>query len=234
MDYKQSPVKRLSFEIYQSYKKYISGEEALSEVYSRLIDGSPLHPMLVQDFLHKIYTKEIIRMLLKVPYKDIEYEALKFTKSGSNFGLSKKVFAEPDKMIERDIIINIHSEIGEQALMAGSYLAEALTKKSYKGISSSGIELNNLSTDFEDTSAFDRLLKKDFLIVFSFNSLYATDHRKRWVGNLFQQARLNRVPVILTSKKRLEMAEYNVVNIRLSDKSKNEAQVIDEIFGKDK
>lgn len=217
---------------YQLLKKYIIGSEAILTSYDLLKNHNiSIHRQLIRDDIKKIYEKEKLGQMIfttKLPHKGVELSDLKPTKTGDNIKQCKSIITNINKIIGRGVILNLYSEVGEQANMAGSHITELLLK-SHKGITTNGIEINQRSTDFND-NPIEEFLKKDFLTIFSVDSVFATDYRKQFMLGLYEKAKLDNIPIIVTSKKKMEMKGYHVINVRLTDMKKNEQELIKEIF----
>lgn len=192
-----------------------------------------IHFTLMKPELKEIFEKERIGMIfnkLQLPYKDVEFSALKPTRTADNPKLFKQVINNLPKMLDKPIILNLHSEIGEQANLCACYITEQLIK-THKGKSTNGIALNQVSTDFSESNAIEDLLSADFLTIFGINTVYATDYRKAFVNNLYEYAKLNNKPIIISNNVELKLPQFKVINLRLSDKQKNVQELITEIFG---
>lgn len=192
-----------------------------------------IHFTLMKPELKQIFEKERIGMIfnkLQLPYKDVEFSALKPTRTADNPTMFKQVINNLPKMLDKPIILNLHSEIGEQANLCACYMTEQLLKIT-KGKSTNGVALNQVSTDFSESNAIEDLLSADFLTIFGINTVYATDYRKAFVNNLYEYAKLNNKPIIISNNVELKLPQFKVINLRLSDKQKNVQELITEIFG---
>ena len=192
-----------------------------------------IHFTLMKPELKHIFEKEKIGVIfnkINLPYKDVEFSALKPTRIADNPKLFKQVINNLPKMLDKPIILNLHSEIGEQANLCACYMTEQLLKTA-KGKSTNGIALNQVSTDFSESNAIEDLLSADFLTIFGINTVYATDYRKAFVNNLYEYAKLTNKPIIISNNVELKLPQFKVINLRLSDKQKNVQELITEIFG---
>ena len=192
-----------------------------------------IHFSLMKPELRLIFEKEKIGMIfnkISLPHKDVELSILKPTRTGDNQTMFKQVINNLPKIIAKPVILNIYSEIGEQANQCACYITEQLMKTN-KGRSTNGIAINSISTDFSETNSIEELLSGDFLTIFGINTIYATDYRKAFVSNLYEYAKLHNKPIIISSNVELKLPQFKVINLRLSDKQKNVQELITEIFG---
>lgn len=183
--------------------------------------------------LRQIFEKEKIGMIfnkISLPYKGVELATLKPTRVADNQTMFKQVINNLPKIIAKPVILNIYSEIGEQANQCACYITEQLMKTN-KGRSTNGIAINSISTDFSETNSIEELLSGDFLTIFGINTIYATDYRKAFVSNLYEYAKLNNKPIIISNNVELKLPQFKVINLRLTDKQKNVQELITEIFG---
>ena len=167
---------------------------------------------------------------ISLPHKDVELSTLKPTRTGDNQTMFKQVINNLPKIINKPVILNIYSEIGEQANQCACYITEQLMKTN-KGQSSNGIAINSISTDFSETNSIEELLSGDFLTIFGINTIYATDYRKAFVSNLYEYAKLHNKPIIISSNVELKLPQFKVINLRLTDKQKTAHELVAEIFG---
>lgn len=192
-----------------------------------------IHDLLDKQILIDILNKEEIRVSIlnrvNLPYKDIKLDQLHFTKTGSNIKDSKEIIKNISKIKNKPIILNIYSNIGDQALMCSSHITEQLIKAGLNPRLTSGIELNKISVDFESSKDVD-LLDKDFLVINSINSLYATDYRKSYIKNLYEEAKLKKIPIILSSNCELSDVNFKILNIRLTDEKPTHEAVLKELL----
>ena len=192
-----------------------------------------IHDLLDKQILIDILNKEEIRVSIlnriQLPYKDIKLDQLHFTKTGTNIKDSKEIIKNISKIKNKPIILNIYSNIGDQALMCSSHITEQLIKEGLNPRLTSGIELNKISVDFESSKDVD-LLDKDFLVINSINSLYATDYRKSYIKNLYEEAKLKKIPIILSSNCELSDVNFKILNIRLTDSKPTHEAVLKEFL----
>jgi len=224
----------ITLQQYSLLKKYISGIPALLYAYNSLINtGKVVHRNLVSQELHEIILKENIVMSIfnkvSCPFSNVLESDLTVTASPENLKKYRGVTQHINSLINKGYIINCYSEVGEQANMLATYLTEMLIGKGYKGISTSGIGINKTSVDFENSNSINDLLVKDFLTIFSANSVLVTDFRKNFLENLYTQAKLDKKPIILSSKTEFKDKSYNVINIKLNEQYKNEMELISEL-----
>lgn len=217
---------------YSLIKKYVSGYNCINKCYELLTAGMGIHEQLLSEELKIVLEKEtIMNSIFKIhlPYKDVKEEDLKPTRSKDNYKNFKNVVNNIDGIIGKPVILNIYSNLGEQATMAVCYLTQILSKK-YRAKTTNGIEINQKSVDF-DSGGVSELLKNQFLVVFSVDKVFTTEHRKQYLDNLYSLAKLQNIPIILSSKKELKNTEYRIINLRLTDDVKNEMELIIETFG---
>ena len=168
---------------------------------------------------------------IQAPFKDVALTDLHITNSGDNLKKGKEVIKHIDNLIGKGYIINAYSDVGEQSAMFATYLTELLIKK-YKGKTITGLTINSKSVDFNDTNAINDFLSTDFLTIFNIQSVFVTDFRQNFLDNLFTQAKLDRKPLIISSKTEMKSKEYKVINIKLSEKYKNEMELIEMLSDK--
>ena len=116
-----------------------------------------IHFSLMKPELRLIFEKEKIGMLfnrLNLPHKDVELSTLRPTRTGDNQTMFKQVINNLPKIINKPVILNIYSEIKEQANQCACYITEQLMK-SNKGRSTNGIAINSISTDFSETNSIE-------------------------------------------------------------------------------
>lgn len=222
---------------YNNLKRFSCGISGIIFQYNFLKQNQAkklgVHFTLMKDELSQIYKKETIGMIfnkISLPHKDVELSTLKPTRTGDNQTMFKQVINNLPKIIAKPVILNIYSEIGEQANQCACYITEQLMKIT-KGRSTNGIAINSISTDFSETNSIEELLSGDFLTIFGINTIYATDYRKAFVSNLYEYAKLHNKPIIISSNVELKLPQFKVINLRLSDKQKNVQELITEIFG---
>lgn len=228
---------------YNLLKKYVLGYEMLIRAYQSVKKGIKLHQILDKDILNNILkTQEIkLSILNKVtlPFKNIKLEDLKIAKAGhkdigqednvTNTQKTKGALKNIIKIKDKPIIINCYSKIGDTSLKAGVYLFEKLTENKIIGRVITGLDLNRISVDFDNSISYD-LLDKDFLLINSFNSIYATDYRKQFIENLFEEARLKNKPIILTNNEPLINKKFKVFNLNFLDNADTHSQVLKEFL----
>ena len=218
---------------YNLIKKFALGSEMTLRLHKAIKAGIKIHDLLDKEILQKYLTKQEIRMSIlnriQLPYKDIKLEQLHFTKTGSNIKDSNEIIKNITKIKNKPIILNIYSNIGDQALMCSSHITEQLIQSGLNPRITSGIELNKISIDFESSKDVD-LLDKDFLVINSINSLYATDYRKSYIKNLYEEAKLKKIPIILSSNVELINPNFKILNIRLNDLKKTHEEVLKEFL----
>lgn len=192
-----------------------------------------IHDLLDKQILIDILNKKDIRVSIlnriQLPYKDIKLDQLHFTKTGSNIKDSKEIIKNITKIKNKPIILNIYSNIGDQALMCSSHITEQLIQAGLNPRITSGIELNKISVDFESSKDVE-LLDKDFLVINSINSLYATDYRKSYIKNLYEEAKLKKIPIILSSNCELSDVNFKILNIKLTDEKPTHEAVLKELL----
>lgn len=231
----QTEFRNLSITIseYNLIKKFALGSEMTIRLYRALKAGIKIHDLLDKQILINILNKEIIKMSIlnrvNLPYTNIKLEDLAFTKSGTNIKDSKAIIQNIEKIKNKPFIINIYSNIGDQALKCSSYITEKLISAGLSPRLSSGIEINSLSVDFDSNNSVD-LLDRDFLVINSYNSIYATDYRKNYITNIFESAKLKNIPIILSSNCELTNPNFKVLNIRLTDSKKTHEELIKEFL----
>lgn len=223
----------ITLQDYNLLKKYSLGSEMTLRLYKANKAKIKIHDLLDKQILIDILEKEEIRLSIlnkiQLPYKDVKLEDLAFTKTGTNIKDSKEIIKNITKIKGKPIILNIYSNIGDQALLCCSHITEQLIQAGLNPKITSGIELNKISVDF-DTSRDVDLLDKDFLVINSINSLYATDYRKSYIKNLYQEAKLKKIPIILSSNCELSDVNFKILNIRLTDTKPTHEAVLKEFL----
>ena len=223
----------INLQEYNLIKKFALGSEMTLIIYKANKAKIKIHDLLDKQILIDILEKEEIKMSIlnkvHLPYKDVKLEDLAFTKSGTNIKDSKEIIKNITKIKGKPIILNIYSNIGDQALMCSSHITEQLIQAGLNPKITSGIELNKISVDF-DTSRDVDLLDKDFLVINSINSLYATDYRKSYIKNLYEEAKLKKIPIILSSNCELSDVNFKILNIRLTDSKPTHEAVLKEFL----
>ena len=218
---------------YNLLKKFTLGSEMLTRAYQSVKRGIKLHQILDKDILEQTIKQKEIRLSIlnrvHLPYTNVELKQLKIGKAGTNYQDTKSILANITKIKGKNIILNIHSPIGDEALKATSYIFEQLTQSGLKGRITTGIELNKLSVDFNNEMALD-LLDKDFLVINAFNAIYATDYRKNFIDNLFQEAMLKKIPIILSNNVELSNLNYKILNSKFLDDKPSHTQVLKELL----
>ena len=222
---------------YANLKKFSCGRTSVVYLYTFWQQNQHkklgIHFSLMKPELRQIFEKEKIGMLfnkLNLPHKEVELSTLKPTRTGDNQTMFKQVINNLPKIIAKPVILNIYSEIGEQANQCACYITEQLMKIS-KGQSTNGVAINSISTDFSETNSIEELLSGDFLTIFGINTIYATDYRKAFVSNLYEYAKLHNKPIIVSSNVELKLPQFKVINLRLTDKQKTAHELVAEIFG---
>ena len=237
---------------YTNLKKFSCGISGIIFQYNFLKQNQAkklgVHFTLMKDELSQIYKKEQIGMLfnkVNIPHIGVELSQLKFSKitakkgiettvinlpKEDNVTLAKRVISQLPLMIGRAVIVNFYSEIGESANLAASYVTEQLAK-TYKAVTTNGIELNKLSVDFNNQTGLEELVSKDFLTIFALNSVFSTEHRASYMENLYTLAKLKKVPIITSSNSELRLPQFHVINLKLTDKQKTAHELVAEIFG---
>ena len=167
----------------------------------------------------------------KLPFKDVRAEDLHPTKSGKNAQYIKHFINNPETILGKGCVINIHSVIGEEACMLASLLAQKLLQLG-KGYITNGVEINKESVDFDGGAKIEDFVKKDFIVIFSIDSVYSTDFRDNFLNNIYDLAKLKNVPIIRVSKKEYKNNTLNVINLKLNDTVKTEEQLMFEFMNK--
>lgn len=223
----------ITIQDYILLKKFTLGSDQLIRAYRSVKSKIKLHSILDKDILTTHLKKEIIKVSIlhkiNLPYKNIKLEDLAFTKSGTNMKDSKSIINNIEKIKGKPFIINCYSPIGDSALKCSSLITEKLLAIGLQPNVTNGIELNALSVDF-DSGNSTNLLDKDFLLIDSFNSIYVTEYRKNYVQNLFEQAKLKKIPIILSSNVELINPNFKILNIRLNDEKKSHEEILKEFL----
>ena len=218
---------------YNTLKHYTLGSEMLIRAYKAVKKGITLHTILDKPILENIINKEEIRMSLlnkvHLPYTNVNIKDLKIGQAGTNHADTKSVLANLNKIRGKSIILNIHSEIGDSALKATSYIFEQLSAQGLKGRVTNGLELNRLSVDFNEEMSIE-LLDKDFLLINSFNSIFSTDYRKQFINNLFEEAKLKKIPIILSNNVELNNLNFKILNCKFLDTKPTHSAVLRELL----
>ena len=221
---------------YSLLKKYIGTHAGIIQAYETLITTKTnIHRQLVSENLQNIYLKETLLSnifnKIQAPFKDVALTDLHITNSGDNLKKGKEVIKHIDNLIGKGYIINAYSDVGEQSAMFATYLTELLIKNQ-KGKTITGLTINSKSVDFNDTNAINDFLSADFLTIFNIQSVFVTDFRQNFLDNLYTQAKLDRKPLIISSKTEMKSKEYKVINIKLTEKYKNEMELIEMLSDK--
>lgn len=230
----------ISFIQYQLLKKYSLGESLTFALYKAMKANISIHRVLTKTFANKHINKKEKSMNLfskvALPYTNIQLSDLtpvKSKKNPDNFTQTISILKHIPKCLKKPVIINFYSSIGDSSLKATSYCYEQLTQAKVKGTVITGVELNDLSVDFEDGNSFNHLLTNDFLIINAINSIFVTDYRKNYLNNLLLSAKLKNIPIIISSNTQVSYPEFDVINLELKDNKKNQLELIKELLGED-
>lgn len=218
---------------YNLLKKFTLGSVMLIRAYNSVVKGIKLHQILDKDILQNTITEKEIRLSffnkVKLPFTNVDRKSLKIGKSGDNHKDTNNILNNLIKLKGKSIILNIHSPIGDEALKATSYIFEELTRQKLVGRATTGIEINKLSVDFDNKMDID-LLDKDFLLINSFNSIYVTDYRKQFIDNLFEEAKIKKIPIILSNNVELNNQNFKILNCKFLDEKPTHSQVLKEFL----
>lgn len=239
---------------YKLLQKYVSSYTLLLFFYKKILAGNSYYDILLNaeeeqltKLLHKPFNKggklqeekvnniiKLKRFQKKLPRVNLSFEDI--VPMGNTVNKWKSIYTDITNVLAKGIVINIHSELGEEALKGGSILTEklgGLATSDFKINIINGFQLNNLMVDF-DTDISSLVDGQDLLVIFSINSVQATDFRKEKLASLFDYAKLKKVPIICTSKDEFKQDGINVINCKLKDEVKTESALFDEVFGKKK
>ena len=241
---------------YKLLQKYVSSYTLLLFFYKKILAGNSYYDILLNTeeeqltkLLHKpfkldkggrVQEKEQVnevklkRFQKKLPRVNLSFEDI--VPMGNTIKKWQSIYTDITNVLAKGIVINIHSELGEEALKGGSILTEklgGLATSDFKINIINGFQLNNLMVDF-DTDISSLVDGQDLLVIFSINSVQATDFRKEKLASLFDYAKLKKVPIICTSKDEFKQDGINVINCKLKDEVKTESALFDEVFGKKK
>jgi len=227
----QSTTNRIGMTLvdYNVLKKYSSGVSMIKYLYEKHQKGITLLDTLYNDKdLNKtIYTQGGI-LTKKLPRENNIEDIKAMTKHKKKW---ENVVNNIQNIKGKGIILNCYSNIGEQSLMATSYLTKCL-KETSKINHISGVEFNEMLRDLSDSDnrVSNIIGRNEVLIIFSQNSIGNSDWLKQNWNDLLELAFEKNVPIILSSKKELKITGKDVVNIGFTDEVKNESQLIEEIF----
>lgn len=136
-----------------------------------------------------------------------------------------------EKIVDKNLILNLHSELGEEALKGGSALALELVSKGINVTTINGYDLNRKITDFDEdlTDIVKHGTKlRQVLVIFSYNSIQATDFKTQAMSSFLEYCLANNLSIIITSKDILknDLAKFNHINLKLKDEKKSEAELM--------
>lgn len=136
-----------------------------------------------------------------------------------------------EKIVDKNLILNLHSELGEEALKGGSALALELASKGINITTVNGYDLNRKITDFDEdlTDIVKHGSKlRQVLVIFSYNSIQATDFKTQAMSGFLEYCLANNLSIIITSKDILknDLAKFNHINLKLKDEKKSEAELM--------
>jgi hypothetical protein len=235
---------------YKLLQKYISGKTLLIYFYRKIKAGDTFYNILIEsedEFLTRLLKKKYLtrkekgeslqnmennrlkRLQKSIPRPNVKFEEV--TPMGNTKKKWESIYDGINNILGKGMILNIYSDIGEEALVGGSVIVEKLSQYSEKINIISGFQLNNMMVDF-DTDITSLFNNKEILVIFSVNSVQATDFRKDKLQSIYDYAKTLKIPVILTNKSKLEIEGLSIINIKLKDELKNESQLFDEVFGK--
>jgi len=249
---------------YNSLKRYFSGVTSLRWAFQEYLKKKSIH----QEYLKKKSIQELVRtkefqqlhhkillpkegtLILKkslprepikedvklkaksILFKDKKYSAKQFWE-----GLLKNT----DKLLNKGYIFNLYSNIGEQGLLAGSVLTNAIVENS-KGTLQNKLKYKittgaKLDYDFKDFNDYDssvsKLANTDILTIFSYNTLSSSDFNKAKFESLLDECNIKNNLVILTSKKELKIKDKEIINIGFTDSIQKETDLLSDLFGED-
>lgn len=234
---------------YNFLKRYFSGIPSLKWAYTKYLQGNTVTELVYnkefQQEHHRLiyikggglrdkYPREPIKENVtpkrgSVIFKEKKYNVAKFW---------EQLVKNSTKLLNKGYIINLHSEIGEQSLLAGSVLASELKKefnkestKKLKMEQTTGAKLDYNFKDFNDyDSSVPSLAKNNVVIIYSYNTLSATDFNKAKFESFLDECFVNNTLVILTTKKEIKIKDREVINIGFSDEVKKETQLLADLF----
>ena len=176
------------------------------------------------------------RIQKKLPRPNINLDSI--IPIGNTKSKWNQIHTEINNVLGKGIILNIHSELGEMALMGISYLVEMLyTSNSEIKINViDGFSLNNLFVDFDGGNDITQIVNGyDLVVIPSINSVSMTDYKKEALGNLLNYAKVKKVPLIVSSKEELLNQGINqtlsIINVKLKDEIITEAELFAKVFG---
>jgi len=210
-------------------KKYISGIPAIRLAYIELRKGTDFFDILYSQKVSDLYKKEKMMLNTRLPYKGVT-EVKVLNKYSDTWN---KAFNKIANIKNQGLILNIFSTIGEEAIKAGCMVIEELQRQGMKPVTINGVELNTRFTDFEGGEAGEtaKLFNKDFLAIFSVNSVAATEFKQKALTDVYTLGKLQSKPIIVTSKQPMAIDGFRVINIGFEDYVKTEVELIKDIFG---
>lgn len=219
---------------YSLLKKYFVGAEHIIQAHTLFTEeGLSFHKQIfMTELSDKIFKKEGVKMFgQKLPFKDVDFSKLHPTKSGKNAQYIKHFVNNPETILGKGCVINIYSLIGNEATQLASLLTQKLLQIS-KGYITNGVEINKQSVDFDGGDKVEDFVKKDFITIFSVDSIYSTEFRDNFLNNIYDLAKLKNIPIIRVSKKEFKNNTLNVINLKLTDTVKTEEQLMFEFINK--
>ena len=231
-------------------KKYFSGISSIRWAYEKYTQGISFQELVRNEAYQKEHNEIILggkplMFKTKLPRTNVQVEDIKVKRVSIKIGeqsfSADKVWKSlidkiPDWIGTNPYIINLHSEIGETAIQAGSFLVEHIQKvkkeqgTKFKTSITSGSEVDYTFKDFNEyDSQVSCIANTDLLVIFSYNSLSSSDFNKAKFQALLDECNLKNTVVILTSKTEVKFSGIKCLNIPLSDTIKNETALIKDL-----
>lgn len=257
----QKTIAKIPFVQYQLVKKYISSYNMIRYFIGQIRQGkefydiynnnsfAKLSDMLNKQNRNKIKKKTVTNYQIGGTKTDMEiYEIRKDTKklkikTPKDINISEiipmgnvkkkweSISNNIEKIVNKNLILNLHSELGEEALKGGSALALELASKGINVTTINGYDLNRKITDFDEdlTDIVKHGSKlRQVLVIFSYNSIQATDFKTQAMSSFLEYCLANNLSIIITSKDILknDLAKFNHINLKLKDEKKSEAELM--------
>ena len=211
-------------------KRYVSGYDAITHTFLQLKRKMDFYEVLSSEKLSNKYKEYRLSILsnVAVPFKGVT-EVVPMPSYEKTWA---KVIDRLDNLKGKGVILNLYSKLGEEGLKAGSLVTESLVTAGLKLVTTNGVELNAKFTSFEDgeSKEVSKMLNKDALVIFSVNSIGATQFKKDALAELYTLGSISGKPIIVTSKAKMVNEQYKVVNIGFTDEVLTETQLLKQVF----
>ena len=235
---------------YFQLKKYFNGVDSIRWACQNHLRGVSFQDLLRnpqnQIAHHKIIMKgESTLFSTKLPRENVLIEDLKTKRVSIKMGEGQypanKVWDSlvdkiPTWIKSKHYIINLHSDVGEKSLQAGSFVTKHIQEtlkegnQKFKMKISTGAEMDYLFKDFNDSdSSISKIADVDLLVIFSYNSLSSSDWNKARLNALFEECQIKNTVVILTSKSEQKLQGFNILNIPFADTNTNENSLLKDL-----